>query len=246
MLKLEGLRKRYGNNEAVRGIDLEVSAGEIFGFLGPNGAGKTTTIKMIVGLALPTEGRVLIGGHDVTRKPVAAKKLLGYVPDRPHTYEKLRGREFLEFVAGLHGIDEEQAAERAMRLLAQFALVKAGDEMIESYSHGMRQKLILSAALIHEPKLLVVDEPMVGLDPRGARQIREILREQAARGGAIFLSTHSLNLAEDTCTRIGIVRDGKLVALGSSDELRALAKRPGSPLEEVFIELTEESSEAGV
>lgn len=240
MIRLRDLWKRYGDLWAVRGIDLDVAGGEIFGFLGPNGAGKTTTIKMMVGLTLPTRGTVSLGGHDVAREPLQAKRLLGYVPDRPHAYEKLRGREFLHFVAGLYGMDGASVARRADELLAMFHLADMADEMIENYSHGMRQKVILSAALIHDPKVLVVDEPMVGLDPRGARQIRQILRDRAAAGCAVFISTHSLPLAEDICHRIGIVRAGQIVAAGTMEEIHAQSKRPESGLEELFLELTEE------
>lgn len=245
MLELRDVWKRYGQKWAVRGVSLEVKGGEIFGFLGPNGAGKTTTIKMITGLTLPTKGTVTIGGHDVVSEPIAAKRLLGYVPDRPYAYEKLRGRELLEFVAGLYDMDGDLVARRAAELLAMFNLTVAAEDLVENYSHGMKQKLVLASALLHEPRLLVVDEPMVGLDPKGARQIRQILRGIAAEGRVVFLSTHSLDLAEDICTRIGIVKAGQIVALGTRDELRAQSKRPESKLEEIFMELTEEEAAEG-
>ena len=243
MLQIDDVHKRYGSHWAVRGISLEVEPGEIFGFLGPNGAGKTTTIKMIVGLTLPTRGSVRIGGHDVVSDPTRSKQLLGYIPDRPHTYEKLRGREFLEFVAGIHGVEGPVLEERSQRLLEMFRLDHAADDLIENYSHGMRQKIILCAALVHDPALLVVDEPMVGLDPRGARQIRQLLLDLAAEGKTLFISTHSLHFAADICTRIGIVREGELISVGSMEELRARSRRGESNLEEIFLELTEEEAD---
>jgi len=238
ILQLDRLVKRYGNNVAIDQLSLEVLRGEVFGFLGPNGAGKTTTIKMIVGLTLPTAGRVIVGGHDVTVSPMAAKRLIGYVPDQPNAYEKLTGREFLVFVSGLFGMESEQTDRESRRLLDLFHLDRAKNDMIESYSHGMRQKLILAAALIHDPALLVVDEPTVGLDPRGVRQIRDILRELASQGKTIFLSTHSLPFAEETCHRIGIVDQGAMIACGTSQELKALSHEGHEDLEELFLELT--------
>ncbi len=246
MLKLDRLGKRYGKTVAVDDLSLEVGRGEVFGFLGPNGAGKTTTIKMIVGLTLPSSGTVSVGGHDIVLAPLAAKQLIGYVPDQPNAYEKLTGREFLFFVSGLFGMEIEQTAAEGRRLLDLFQLAQAKDDMIESYSHGMRQKLILAAALIHDPALLILDEPTVGLDPRGARQIREILRDLAADGKTIFLSTHSLPFAEESCHRIGIVDEGRMIACGTNEELRALSREGHSDLEELFLELTSESTIATI
>jgi ABC-2 type transport system ATP-binding protein len=238
MLELSGVVKRYGHFEAVKGLDLAVSRGEIFGFLGPNGAGKTTTIRMVAGVLRPTAGRITIGGVDLERDPEAAKAKVGYIPDRPYLYEKLSGGEFLKFVAGLWGREGAEAEARADRLLELFALTEWKDELIESYSHGMRQKVLIASALIHQPELIVVDEPMVGLDPRSARLLKDLLRTFAEGGGTVFLSTHTLEVAEALCDRIAIIQGGEIIAAGTMDELRGQAHAGGAHLEEIFLKVT--------
>ncbi len=238
MIRLEGLTKRYGKFTAVHPLDLEVRPGELFGFLGPNGAGKTTTIRMATGVLRPSGGRVLIGGHDVAREPGRAKRLLGYIPDRPFLYEKLTGAEFLRFVSGLWGQDGVSVQRRADELLELFELTAWKDTLVESYSHGMRQKLLISSALVHGPRLIVVDEPMVGLDPKAARMIKDLLRTFARQGGTVFLSTHTLEVAEALCDRIAIIQNGSIRAMGTMDELRAEAEAGAAGLEEIFLKLT--------
>ena len=238
MLRLEGVVKRYGRFEAVKGVDLDVRGGEIFGFLGPNGAGKTTTIRMVAGVLRPSEGRILVGGDDMGVDPAAAKGRIGYIPDRPYLYEKLTGGEFLRFVSGLWGKDGVEAEARGDRLLELFSLAAWKDELVESYSHGMRQKLLISSALVHQPELVVVDEPMVGLDPRSARLLKDLLRTFVGNGGTVFLSTHTLEVAEALCDRIAIIQEGRIIALGTMDELRAQAHAGGAHLEEIFLKVT--------
>jgi ABC-2 type transport system ATP-binding protein len=238
MLRLDGATKRYGRFTAVDGLDLVVRRREIFGFLGPNGAGKTTTIRMVAGVLQPSEGRILIGGHDLAEQPRAAKSRLGYIPDRPFLYEKLTGSEFLRFVAGLWGKDGPVAEARGERLLELFSLTEWKDELIESYSHGMRQKLLITSALLHEPELIVVDEPLVGLDPRAARILKDLLRTFVDRGGTVFLSTHTLEVAEALCDRIAIIHEGRVIARGTMDELREQAHAGGAHLEEIFLKVT--------
>jgi ABC-2 type transport system ATP-binding protein len=238
MLRLEGVVKRYGDFTAVAGIDLSVRRGEIFGFLGPNGAGKTTTIRMVAGVLQPTAGRILVGGDDLRTEAERAKLRIGYIPDRPFLYEKLSGGEFLRFVAGLWGKGGSATEERANRLLELFNLTDWKDALIESYSHGMRQKLLISSALVHQPELIVVDEPMVGLDPRSARILKDLLRSFVGSGGTVFLTTHTLEVAEAVCDRIAIMSGGKIVALGSMAELRAQAHAGGAHLEEIFLKVT--------
>ncbi len=246
VLELRGLRKSYGRFAAVKGLDLRVEAGEIFGFLGPNGAGKTTTIRMVAGVLRPSEGQVLVGGTDLESEPETAKARIGYIPDRPYLYDKLSGGEFLRFVAGLWGQGGAEADERAARLLELFDLTAWRDELIESYSHGMRQKLLISSALIHGPELIVVDEPMVGLDPRSARLLKDLLRRFADDGGAVFLSTHTLEVAEALCDRIAIIQGGEIIASGTMEELRAQAKAGGAHLEEIFLRMTGDGGMADV
>ena len=238
MIRLEGVVKRYGRFTAVAGLDLAVPRGEIFGFLGPNGAGKTTTIRMVAGVLRPSEGRIFIGGDDLSVDPEAAKARVGYVPDRPYLYEKLSGGEFLRFVAGLWGKEGPEAEERADRLLELFQLTDWKNELIESYSHGMRQKLLISSALIHQPEVIVVDEPMVGLDPRSARILKDLLRTFVSRGGSVFLSTHTLEVAEAMCDRIAIISEGRIIARGTMEQLRAQADAGGAHLEEIFLKVT--------
>ena len=243
MIRLTNLTKRYGSFTAVDGIDLEVPSGELFGFLGPNGAGKTTTLRMIAGILKPTSGMVEIGGDDLERKPRKAKTRMGFIPDRPYVYDKLTGAEFLRFVAALYG-QEGPAIERRMdELLKLFDLAPWKDELTESYSHGMRQKLIISSALIHQPEVIVVDEPMVGLDPKSARLLKDLFGEFTSRGGTILMSTHTLEVAEDMCDRIGIIQAGKIVACGTMTELRHQFAAGTASLEDLFLRLTGGASE---
>ena len=238
ILRLEDTTKRYGDFTAVDAIDLTVSRGRIFGFLGPNGAGKTTTIRMISGVLLPTEGRIFIGGDDLGENPEGAKARIGYIPDRPYLYEKLSGGEFLRFVAGLWGRDGKATEERARRLLDLFSLSEWEDELIESYSHGMRQKLLISSALIHQPELIVVDEPMVGLDPKSARILKDLLRTFVGNGGSVFLSSHTLEVVEVLCDEIAIIHEGRIIARGTMEELRSQADAGEAHLEEIFLKVT--------
>ncbi len=244
MIEAAALRKNYGDTEAVKGIDLQVRSGEIFGFLGPNGAGKTTTIKMLVGLLRPSGGVARIGGHDIQREPIAAKSLIGYVPDQPYLPEKLTAREFLQFIAGLYQIDGTTARRRGEELLKLFDLQDRGDELVGGYSHGMRQKTALAGALLHNPRAFFLDEPTVGLDPRSARRIKDILIEVAERGTSVFMSTHILEIAERMCDRVAIISAGRVIAIGTMDELRA--GRTGESLEDIFLELTGGAEEAEI
>ena len=242
MIRITNLSKRYGSFTAVDGIDLQVPAGELFGFLGPNGAGKTTTLRIIAGILRPTGGRVEIGGVDVAASPAAAKTKLGFIPDRPFIYEKLTGAEFLRFVAGLYDQTGPQVEHRARELLALFDLEEWRDELVESYSHGMRQKLIISSAFVHRPDVIVVDEPMVGLDPKAARILKDLFREYTRRGHTIMMSTHTLEVAEAMCDRIGIIQAGKIRACGTMPELRASAEGGAAGLEAIFLKLTGENA----
>src|SRR5512132_694195 len=242
MIELRALTKRYGTFTAVNNIDLTVPRGELFGFLGPNGAGKTTTLRMIAGILRPTAGTVHIGGIDLAAQPIAAKSKLGFIPDRPFIYEKLTGAEFLRFVAGLYNQDGPQVEHRARELLALFDLEEWRDELVESYSHGMRQKLIISSAFIHKPDVIVVDEPMVGLDPKAARILKDLFREYTHRGHTIMMSTHTLEVAETLCDRIGIIQGGVIRACGTMQELRANDETGTMGLEDIFLRLTGENA----
>lgn len=237
LLEIDHLTKKYGTKIAVDDVNFNVNGGEIFGFLGPNGAGKTTTLKVAVGLLQPSSGTVRVNGYDIQKQPLEAKASSGFVPDEPNLYAKLTGRELLRFVADLYGVDPAQINRRIDELLRLFDLSAAGDDTTDSYSHGMRQKTSVAAALMHDPKVLVLDEPTVGLDPKSARLIKDILRQLADRGAAIILSTHILEIAEHMCDRIGIINLGKLTAVGTMDELRALGKGESS-LEDIFLSLT--------
>jgi ABC-2 type transport system ATP-binding protein len=223
---------------AVDGVSFHVAPGEIYGFLGPNGAGKTTTIKMLAGVLRPTSGRIVIDGLDLEKHPIEVKQRLGFIPDRPFLYEKLTGSEFMAFMADLYRLNGLGRDERINRFLELFELAEWGRELIGSYSHGMRQRLIMSAALLHGPRALVVDEPMVGLDPKGARLIKRIFRKLKKSGLTVFMSTHTLAIAEELCDRIGIIHRGKLLAEGTVADLRELAGQKDSPLESVFLRLT--------
>jgi ABC-2 type transport system ATP-binding protein len=238
MIRMERLTKRYGRFTAVQPLDLHVRRGELFGFLGPNGAGKTTTIRMLAGVLRPSAGRCFVSGYDVAADDAEAKRRIGYIPDRPFLYEKLTGLEFLRFVSGLWGRDGAATDRRAEELLALFDLTAWKDTLLESYSHGMRQKILISSALVHAPELIVVDEPMVGLDPRAARIIKDILRNFVQQGGTVFLSTHTLEVAEALCDRIAIFHEGRMRALGTMDELRREAEAGTAGLEEIFLKLT--------
>ncbi len=237
MIELTGLTKRYGSFTAVNAIDLTVPAGELFGFLGPNGAGKTTTLRMIAGILKPTAGTVRIAGIDLAADPIAAKAQLGFIPDRPFIYEKLTGGEFLRFVAGLFGQSGAEIEHRARELMALFDLEEWRDELVESYSHGMRQKLIIASAFVHRPAVIVVDEPHVGLDPKSIKILRDLFREYTRRGHTIMMSTHTLDAAESLCDRIAIMHAGRIVACGSMADLRS-GSAHDSGLEEIFLRLT--------
>ena len=238
LIETRNLVKRYGDKTAVNTVSFDVYGGEVFGFLGPNGAGKTTTIKMIVGLLQPTSGSVKVAGYDIQTQSMLAKASCGYVPDTPNLYAKLTGRELLRFVSDLYNLDRSQVARRIDELLRMFDLANAADDTVDSYSHGMQQKASLAAALMHDPKVLVLDEPTVGLDPKSARLIKDILRQLADRGAAVMLSTHILEIAERMCDRIGIINKGQLVAVGTMDELRTLDKTGQTSLEDIFLSLT--------
>jgi ABC-2 type transport system ATP-binding protein len=238
MIELTDLTKRYGRFTAVDGISLTIPPGQLYGLLGPNGAGKTTTMRMIAGILQPTAGRIRIAGIDVREDPIGAKSRLGFIPDRPFVYDKLTGAEFLRFVAGLYGQDGNGVDRRIDELLELFELLPWRDELTESYSHGMRQKLIISSALLHKPEVIVVDEPMIGLDPKSARLLKDLLRQFVNRGGTVLMSTHTLEIAEAMCDRIAIVQGGKVVAAGTMDELRAQTSTGDASLEELFLKLT--------
>ena len=237
MIQLEHLTKQFGSFTAVNDLNLKVAEGEIFGFLGPNGAGKTTTIRMMMGLLKPTAGRVVLGGHDLASNPLEAKAISAFVPDRPYVYEKLTGSEFLRFVGGLYQVPMLVCQGRIEESLNFFSLSDWGDELVESYSHGMKQRLVVAAALLHDPQILVVDEPMVGMDPIGARLFKSLLRSLTLKGKTVFMSTHSLEVAEELCDRIGIIQNGKLIALGTLDELQQQAGTENR-LEDIFLKLT--------
>ncbi len=238
MIRLHQLTKRYGKFTAVDKIDLAVPSGELFGFLGPNGAGKTTTFRMIAGILQPTSGTVEVGGIDINRRPLEAKARLGFIPDRPFVYDKLTGAEFLRFAAALYGQQGRPVEHRIDELLELFDLSRWKNELTESYSHGMRQKLIISGALVHRPEVIVVDEPMVGLDPRSARLLKDLFRQFVDRGGTVLMSTHTLEVAETMCDRIAILHGGKIVALGNMSELQEQTSSEDLGLEDVFLKLT--------
>jgi len=239
-IELHGVRKCYGRTVALDHLDLAVRQGELFAFLGPNGAGKTTTIKLITGLLRPDQGDIHVCGHHIGYNGVAAKAKIAYVPDQPFLYEKLTGREFLYFVAELYAIDAPRRDAVLEELIAALAIDDFLDQMTESYSHGMKQKVVLAAALLHDPAVLVIDEPMVGLDPRTIRAVKDLFVAHARKGRTVFMSTHTLDMAEAVADRIGIIRRGQLIAVGTLAELRAKARREHS-LEEIFLQLTEES-----
>jgi ABC-2 type transport system ATP-binding protein len=238
MIHVRDLVKSYGAFKAVDGVSLDVEAGEIHGFLGPNGAGKTTTIRVIAGLLKPTFGSVQIAGHDLAKDPMGAKAALGFIPDRPFLYEKLTALEFLAFHGGLYGLEGTELSQRAAELLELFELTRWGPELIEAFSHGMKQRLVMCAAFLHRPRAVLVDEPMVGLDPRGARLIKDVFRQMSRKGVAILMSTHTLEVAEEMCDHISIILGGRIIARGTVPELRALAGGQDQQLTPVFLKLT--------
>ncbi|HSL89471.1 MAG TPA: ABC transporter ATP-binding protein [Ignavibacteriaceae bacterium] len=238
MLKLINLTKKFGNFLAVNSINIEINAGDFFGFLGQNGAGKTTTIKMITGLYAPTEGKVLINGIDILKDPIEAKKLIGYIPDQPFLYEKLTGREFLYFSGGLYQLEKNLLKNKIDETIDELKINQWVDKRTEEYSQGMRQRIAIASALLHDPKLIVVDEPMVGLDPQSALVVKNVLKRKASEGVAIFMSTHSLNIAEEICTIIGIIKDGVMIFEDKKEVIEHIRGTDHQNLESLFLELT--------
>jgi len=242
MIDLDHVTKAYGTKTAVRDLTLRIESGELFAFLGPNGAGKTTTIKMLCGLLFPTAGTVRVGGYDIQLQGDRARQLISYVPDQPYLYEKLTGREFLQFIADMYGMPHDHGHQRIEEVIALFSMDEFVDDLTERYSHGMRQRTVFAAALLHEPKVLIVDEPTVGLDPKSVRLLKDLLRQEARKGTTVFLSSHSLDVVEQLADRIGIVEHGRLIGCGTLETLRKQAALDGS-LEDVFLKLTEEARE---
>jgi ABC-2 type transport system ATP-binding protein len=242
-IRANGLTKHFGKLVAVRDLTLEVGAGEVFGFLGPNGAGKTTTIRMLTGLVRPTSGTALIAGYDVAREPQEVKRRVGYLAETPYLYSKLTGREFLAFMGGMYKVPPNLARQRADRLLSLFELAEKANDLVETYSHGMRQKLALGGAMLHEPPVLFLDEPTSGLDPRSARLVKDLLVALVERGHTVFLSTHVLEIAEHLCHRVGIIDHGRVIATGTLNELRYQAHREADSLEDIFLQMTGGSEE---
>lgn len=239
LLRLDRLTKRFGTQVAVDSVSLDVAPGQVYGLIGPNGSGKTTTVKMVTGLYLPTDGRVVIAGHDLLASPQAAKRLIGYIPDEPFVYEKMSGREFLHLVGELYGVPRPERTARIAELLDLYALGEIVDGYMENYSRGNKQKLAVLASLLHTPRLLVVDEPIVGLDPESAIRTRELLKRFAAEGGAVLLCTHTLAFAEAVCHRVGLLKDGRLIREGDLQALRGEAGLPSASLEAVYLRLTD-------
>lgn len=237
-IKLLNLTKSYRKNAAVKDVTLEVEKGELFGFLGPNGAGKTTTIKMMTGLLEPTGGTAEILGIDIWKDPLEAKKKIAYVPDQPNLYPKLTGWDYLEFIASVFRISGKRFRTKAAALLETFSLTHDAHDLIESYSHGMKQKIAICGALVSEPDVFFLDEPTVGLDPKSARSLKNLLREQCDHGMTVFMSTHILEIAEQMCDRIGIIFSGDIIALGTMDELKSQGGSADQSLEDIFLELT--------
>lgn len=233
MIRARGVEKRYGGFPAVHPLDLDVRAGEVFGFLGLNGAGKTTTLRMLAGVLPPTAGQISIDGKDLAADPVGARRVMGFIPDRPYLYDKLTAREFLRFLGEVYGLEGARLTERMEAVLAMHDLTERGNALIESYSHGMKQRLVLAGALLHEPRLLIVDEPMVGLDPSGARQIKRTFREFVTSGRTVFLSTHTLAVAAEVCDRLAIIHHGRIAVMGTPAEVCG-----GESLEDVFLRIT--------
>jgi ABC-2 type transport system ATP-binding protein len=247
VLKLEDVGRRFGDRWAVRNLSVTLKPGEVVGFLGPNGAGKTTSIKMIAGLLVPSEGRVLVNHIDVQKRPEDAKRNLSYIPDRPYVPDRLSARELLTFVAGLYGIPEDVVDDRGMEELRRFGLADREDDLLATYSHGMRQRVLLAASFMRDPQVLLVDEPMVGLDPQGARLVKKVLREAADKGAVVLMSTHTLSVVEELCDRVLVIGQGNLVADGTVEELRQKVggdiPEGEATLENLFIALTGTSEE---
>jgi ABC-2 type transport system ATP-binding protein len=246
MIELDNISKSFGEKKAVNGLSLNVKQGEFFGFLGPNGAGKTTTIKMMAGLIKPDNGSVRIAGIDMSDDPLMARMKTGYIPDSPYLYEKLSAREYLEFTGGLYGMTPEKIEERTEWLFDLFGMDDWADRRCEEYSHGMRQKVVFCSSFLHDPEVLIVDEPMVGLDPQSARLVKDLLKLFSSRGTTVFVSTHTLTVAEELSDRIGIVRQGELIAVGTLEELRKKAETEGENLENLFLKMTGGIKEANL
>lgn len=238
MIRIQNLTKKFSSVVAVDHLTLDIHKGEIFGFLGPNGAGKTTTIRMLAGLIKPTFGDVYIDGWNVYENPQQAKRLCGFIPDRPFIYGKLTGREFLRFIGKLYSVDPADTEKRIEQLFELFNIKNYGDELVESYSHGMKQRIVMASSLIHKPKVIIVDEPMVGLDPKGAKLVKKIFRNLCLNGATIFMSTHTLEIAEEVCDRIGIIQEGRVVAVGTMQNLKEKTGVEGKKLESIFFKLT--------
>jgi len=238
MIEIQNVTKKFGNFTAVDNLSLKVPQGEFFGFLGPNGAGKTTTIKMIVGLFSPTRGDIFINGYSIVKEPLKAKETIGYVPDVPFLYEKLTGREFLFFIGGLFKIPKDVSKNRIEELIDIFEIGSWIDKRTEDYSQGMRQRITIAATLLHNPSNIVIDEPMIGLDPRSAKVVKDVLLEKARQGVTVFMSTHSLNVAEELCDRIGIINNGKLVFCNTRSQLQEEVARYDGKFESMFLEVT--------
>lgn len=237
MIEFHEVTKKYGAKTAVERLSLEVKAGEMFALLGPNGAGKTTTLKLLCGLLFPTSGTIRVGGFDLARDGDQARRMISFVPDQPYLYEKLTGREFLQFIADMYGMSREHGRQRIADMIALFELGDFVDELTERYSHGMRQRTVFAGALLHDPRILIVDEPTVGLDPRSIRLLKDLLRQEVQRGNTVLLSTHSLDIAQELANRIGIVDHGRLISCGTLEMLRKQAHLDGS-LEELFLKVT--------
>jgi len=238
MINLDGVTKKFGNFTAVENLTLEIKTGELFGFLGPNGAGKTTTIKMMTGLFTPTSGSIRINGFDIQKQPLEAKMMIGYIPDQPFLYEKLTGREFLYFSAGLYRMNHSAASNHILELIDLFEIGTWIDQRTENYSQGMRQRIVIASALLHNPKVLIIDEPMVGLDPRSAHIVKNTLKQKTKEGITIFMSTHSLPVAEELCDKIGIIKEGRLIFEDSIETFSTFKNRIDGKFESLFMELT--------
>jgi ABC-2 type transport system ATP-binding protein len=238
MINLKHVTKRFGDFTAVDDLSIDIKPGELFGFLGPNGAGKTTTIKMMAGLYSPTSGTISINGYDVQKHPIEAKMMIGYIPDQPFLYEKLTGREFLFFSAGLYKISHDIATARIDEFADLFEIGPWIDQRTETYSQGMRQRIVITSALLHSPRALIIDEPMVGLDPRSSHIVKEVFRQKITEGVTVFMSTHSLPVVEELCTRIGIIKDGKIIFLDTSLVFDEMKRKGDGKFESLFLELT--------
>jgi ABC-2 type transport system ATP-binding protein len=238
VIEIDAVTKTYGRRAALSSLTLHVKAGEVFAFLGPNGAGKTTTIKLLVGLLIPDSGTMRLGGYDVASSPREASRLVGYVPDHPFLYDKLTGREFLQFIAEIYGVPSSLADTNIADQIARFDLDPFIDHLTETYSHGMKQRVVFAAALVHQPKILILDEPMVGLDPFSMRIVKDLLRELAGQGLTVFMSTHILSLAEEVADRLGVIQHGQLQFVGTVEDLRIRTQRKEESLEQLFLDLT--------